>query len=81
VVTPGLDNIYRSASAGQTWTTYAIQGTGGGTMLSSLQFMSPATGCLVTGTPGTGSGSLTGDQGPPSAHAFDPVLRHRAARG
>lgn len=55
VVTPGLDHIYRSASAGQTWTTYGIQGTGGGAMLGSLQFTSPATGFLVTGTPGAGS--------------------------
>jgi hypothetical protein len=54
VVTPGLDNIYRSASLGQSWATFAIQGTSGGAMLSSLQFMSPATGCLVTGDPGTG---------------------------
>ena len=55
VVTPGLDNVYRSASLGQSWTTFGIQGTGGGAMLSSLQFMSPATGCLVTGNPGSGS--------------------------
>lgn len=55
VVTPGLDNIYRSASLGQAWTTFGIQGTGGGAMLSSLQFVSPTTGYLVTGTPGTGS--------------------------
>jgi len=55
VVTPGLDNIYRSASMGQAWTTFAIPETGGGATLSSLQFMSPVTGCLVTGNPGTGS--------------------------
>jgi photosystem II stability/assembly factor-like uncharacterized protein len=55
VVTPGLDTIYRSASLGQAWTTFGIQGTGGGAMLSSLQFMSPATGCLVTGNPGSES--------------------------
>ena len=54
VVTPGLDNIYRSTSLGRAWTTFAIQGTSGGAMLSSLQFMSPATGCLVTRNPGTG---------------------------
>jgi photosystem II stability/assembly factor-like uncharacterized protein len=48
VVTPGLDNIYRSANVGQSWTTLGIQGTGGGAMLSSLQFTSPTTGCLVT---------------------------------
>ena len=54
VVTPGLDNIYRSTSLGWAWTTFAIQGTSGGAMLSSLQFMSPATGCLVTRNPGTG---------------------------
>ena len=29
VVTPGLDNIYRSASLRQAWTTFAIQGTSG----------------------------------------------------
>ena len=55
VVTPGLDNVYRSASLGQAWTTFGIHGTGGGAMLSSLQFMSPTAGCLVTGNPGTGS--------------------------
>jgi photosystem II stability/assembly factor-like uncharacterized protein len=55
VVTPSLDTIYRSANVGQTWSTVGIQGTSGGAMLSSLQFMSPATGCLVTGNPGSGS--------------------------
>jgi len=55
VVTPGLDTIYRSANLGQTWSTFGIRGTGGGSALTSLQFMSPTTGCLVTGTPGAGS--------------------------
>ena len=55
VVTPGLDNVYRSANLGQAWTTFGIQGTGGGAMLSSLQFVSPTTGYLVTGNPGPGS--------------------------
>jgi photosystem II stability/assembly factor-like uncharacterized protein len=55
VVTPGLDTIYRSANLGQTWTTSGLQETRGGVMLSSLQFMSPTTGCLVTGHPGAGS--------------------------
>jgi hypothetical protein len=49
VVTPGMDIIYRSANLGQTWSTSGIQGTGGGAMLSPLQFMSPTTGFLVTG--------------------------------
>ena len=57
VVTPGVDAIYRSANLGQTWTTSGIQGTGGGAMLSTLQFMSPTTGYLVTGNPGSGSHS------------------------
>lgn len=55
VVTPGLDTIYRSANLGQNWTTFGIQGTNGGATLSSLQFMSPTTGSLVTGNPGPGN--------------------------
>jgi hypothetical protein len=55
VVTPGMDTIYRSANLGQTWSTFGIQGTGGGAMLSTLQFTSPTTGWLVTGNPGSGS--------------------------
>jgi len=54
VVTPGLDNIYRSANLGQTWTTYQIPGTGGGLMLNSLQFTSPTVGSFVTGNPAFG---------------------------
>jgi hypothetical protein len=54
VVTPGPYKIYRSASLGQSWTTSALPGTEGGVMLSSLQYMSPATGCLVVGSPGLG---------------------------
>jgi hypothetical protein len=57
VVTPGLDNIYSSANLGQSWTAYAVLGTSAGVMLSSLQFMSPAAGCLVVGHPGAGTGS------------------------
>jgi hypothetical protein len=57
VVTPGLDNIYRSANLGQSWTTFGIPGTSGGALLSSLQFMSPTVGCFVAGTPGTGTRS------------------------
>ena len=63
VVTPGLDNIYRSASLGQAWTTFGVQGTGGGAMLSSLQFVSPATGYLVTGTGSHGQLLRTTDAG------------------
>jgi photosystem II stability/assembly factor-like uncharacterized protein len=55
VITPGLDTIYRSANLGQSWSTFGIQGSSGGATLSSLQFMSPTTGCLVTGNPGPGS--------------------------
>jgi photosystem II stability/assembly factor-like uncharacterized protein len=55
VVTPGMDTIYRSANLGQSWTTLGIRGTSGGAMLSTLQFMSPTTGILVTGNPGSGS--------------------------
>jgi len=54
VVTPGTDNIYRSANLGQSWTTIAVPGTGGGITLNSLQFMSPTAGCLVVGNPGIG---------------------------
>ena len=54
VVTPGTDRIYRSANLGQSWTTIAVPGTGGGFMLNSLQFMSPTVGCLVVGNPGVG---------------------------
>lgn len=57
VVTPGLDNIYRSANLGQTWTTFEIPGTGGGTMLNSLQFMSPTAGSFVAGNPAFGTPS------------------------
>jgi len=32
-------------------TTFGIQGTGGSAVLSTLQFISPTTGCLVTGNP------------------------------
>jgi hypothetical protein len=55
VVTPGLDRIYRSANLGQSWTTYSVPGTGGGIMLSSLQFMSPTVGCLVVGNAALGT--------------------------
>ena len=54
VVTPGPDNIYRSANLGQSWTTIAVPRTGGGIELNSLQFMSPTVGCLVVGNPGLG---------------------------
>jgi hypothetical protein len=54
VVTPGLDTIYRSANPGQSWSTFGIHGPSGGAVLSSLQFMSPNTSCLVTGNPGPG---------------------------
>jgi hypothetical protein len=54
VVTPGLDNIYRSADLGKTWTTVGIPGTSGGAMLNSLEFMSPTAGCLVAGDPASG---------------------------
>ena len=54
VVTPGLDNIYRSATLGKTWTTYGIPGTSGGALLGSLQFMSPTAGCFVAGDPALG---------------------------
>ena len=54
VVTPGLDNLYRSANLGQSWTTFGVPGTGGGAALSSLEFMSPAIGCFVTGNPAYG---------------------------
>lgn len=57
VVTPGLDNVYRSASLGKTWTTYRVPGTSGGTMLNSLEFMSPTAGCFVAGNPASGSPS------------------------
>jgi hypothetical protein len=67
VVTPGLDNVYRLAGLGRTWTTFGVPGTGGGAALSSLQFMGPTAGCLVTGTaaPGGRSGQLlrTADAG------------------
>jgi len=53
-VTPGPDNIYRSANLGQSWTTIAVPRTGGGIELNSLQFMSPTVGCLVVGNPGLG---------------------------
>jgi hypothetical protein len=49
VVTPGLDNIYRLPKPGQSWTTFAIPGTGGGVPLNSLQFMTPAVGSFVMG--------------------------------
>ena len=51
VVTPGLDNIYRVPTLGQSWTTFGIPGTSGGFPLNSLQFMSPAVGSLVVGDP------------------------------
>ncbi len=51
VVTPGLDNIYRSANLGQTWTTFGIPGTGGGTPLTSLEFTSPTVASFVAGNP------------------------------
>ena len=54
VVTPGLDNLYRSANLGQSWTAFGVPGTGGGAALSSLEFMSPAIGCFVTGNPAYG---------------------------
>jgi hypothetical protein len=55
VVTPGLDNINRLVSLGQAWTTFSVPGTSGGAMLGSLEFMSPAVGCIVTGSPASGS--------------------------
>jgi hypothetical protein len=54
VVTPGQDLIYRSANLGDTWTTFGTPGTGGGTPLSSLQFMSRAAACYVVGNPAAG---------------------------
>lgn len=54
VVTPGLDQIYTSYNWGQSWTSYAIPGTGGGISVNSLQYMSPMVGCLVTGSPAQG---------------------------
>ena len=57
VVTPGLDNIYRSANLGKTWTTFGVPGTGGGAMLNSLAFMSPTAGCFVAGDPAFGTPS------------------------
>jgi hypothetical protein len=55
VVTPGSDQIYRSANLGRSWTAYAVPRTGGGVSLNSLQFMSPTVGCLVTGASAAGS--------------------------
>jgi hypothetical protein len=66
VVTPGLDNIYRLANLGQTWTTFGIAGTSGGVMLNSLQFVSPTVGSFVAGNAAFGlSGELlrTADAG------------------
>lgn len=57
VVTPGLDNIYSSATRGRTWSTFRVPGTSGGAMLGSLEFMSPAVGSFVTGSPVSSSGS------------------------
>lgn len=54
VVTPGLDRIYTSYNWGQSWSNYAIPGTGGGIAMNSLQYMSPTAGCLVTGSPTRG---------------------------
>jgi hypothetical protein len=54
VVTPGPDNIYRSANLGKTRATYGIPGTSSGTILNSLEFMSPTAGCFVTGDPAFG---------------------------
>jgi len=51
VLTPGTDRIYRSADLGRTWTTFGIPGTGGGTPLTSLEFMSPTVACFVAGMP------------------------------
>ena len=53
-MTPGLDNIYRSANLGQTWTAFGIRGTGGGAMLNSLQFMSPTVGSFMADNPAFG---------------------------
>jgi hypothetical protein len=55
VVTPGLDTIYSSANLGQSWTTFGIRGTSDGATLSSLQFTSATTGCLVTGNRDSGA--------------------------
>lgn len=54
VEAPPADYIYRSASLGKTWITVTVPGTSGGITLNSLEFMSPAAGCLVTGNPGYG---------------------------
>jgi hypothetical protein len=51
VLTPGQDRIYRSADLGRTWTTFEVPGTGGGTPLTSLEFMSPTVACFVAGNP------------------------------
>jgi photosystem II stability/assembly factor-like uncharacterized protein len=56
VVTPGLDNVYRLAGLGRTWTTYPVPGTGGGDQLGSLRFVSPSAGFLVTGGPASAHG-------------------------
>jgi hypothetical protein len=57
VVTPGLDNVYRSATQGKSWSTFRVPGTSGGAMLGSLEFMSPAVGSFVTGNPASTNGS------------------------
>lgn len=57
VVTPGLDNIYRSVTLGRAWTTFAVPGTGGGAMLNSLEFTSRTVGFFVAGSPASTSGS------------------------
>ncbi len=57
VVTPGLDNVYRLAGLGKTWTTSTVPGTSGGALLDSLQFMSPTVGYLVAGSPSSAHGS------------------------
>jgi photosystem II stability/assembly factor-like uncharacterized protein len=51
VVTPGLDDVYRSADGGRAWASIPIAGTGGGAGLNSFQFASPAVGWLVVGVP------------------------------
>ena len=44
VVPAPHNNIYGSANLGQSWTTSGVPGTA---MLNSLEFMSPAVGCVV----------------------------------
>ncbi len=79
VVTPGLDNIYRSANLGQTWTTFGIPGTGGGTPLTSLEFTSPTVASFVAGNPAIYGELMRGRRGDHvsdrwSVQLWDPAL-------